>query len=76
MLQIDSIKAFVGFHKIRLTEDSVVKLDPRVQLDFGGIGQGYGADVITDFLKSKGITDMLVELGGEGMAIGRNLENE
>jgi len=73
-LQIDSIKAFVGFEKIRLKEDSIVKLDPRVQLDFGGIGQGYGADVITDFLRSKGITNMLIELGGEGMAVGKNLK--
>lgn len=73
-MQLDSIKAFVGFNKIRLSRDSVVKLDPRVQLDFGGIGQGYGADVITDFLKSKGIKNMLVELGGEGMAIGKNLK--
>ena len=63
--QVDSIKAFVGFDKINLNSDSVWKTDARVQLDFGGIGQGYGADVITDFLKSKGITNMLVELGGE-----------
>ncbi|MBL7859138.1 MAG: FAD:protein FMN transferase [Cyclobacteriaceae bacterium] len=73
--QIDSIMHFVGFEKIRLTRDSVQKLDPNVQLDFGGIGQGYGADVITDFLKKKGIRNMLVELGGEGMAIGKNLKS-
>ncbi len=72
--QIDSIMPFIGFEKIKLSEDSVQKLDPRVQLDFGGIGQGYGADVITDFLKAKGIQHMLVELGGEGMAIGKNLK--
>lgn len=71
--QVDSIKAFVGFEKIRFSRDSVLKSDPNVQLDFGGIGQGYGADVITDFLKSKGILNMLVELGGEGMAVGKNL---
>lgn len=73
-VKVDSIKAFVGFEKIRFTRDSVIKLDPRMQLDFGGIGQGYGADLITDFLKSKGITNMLVELGGEGMAVGKNLK--
>jgi len=71
--KIDSLRTFVGFQKIRYTTDSVVKSDPRVQLDFGGIGQGYGADVVAGFLRSKGITDMLVELGGEGMAVGRNL---
>ena len=37
---------------------------------------GYGADVVTEFLKSKGITNMLVELGGEGMAVGKNLKSE
>jgi len=72
--QVDSLRAFVGFHKLRLTKDSVAKIDPRVQLDFGGVGQGYGADVITDFLKTKGVQNMLVELGGEGMAVGKNLK--
>jgi FAD:protein FMN transferase len=75
-LQVDSIRNFVGFEKIQFNTDSIWKLDPRTQLDFGGIGQGYGADVVTAFLKSKGITNMLVELGGEGMACGRNLQTQ
>ncbi len=73
--KVDSILSFVGFDRIRFTEDSVLKSDPNIQLDFGGIGQGYGADVVTDFLRSKGITNMLVELGGEGMAVGKNLKS-
>jgi thiamine biosynthesis lipoprotein len=73
--KIDSIRSFIGFNKIQFSEDSIWKLDPRAQLDFGGIGQGYGADVITGFLKSKGIKNMLVELGGEGMAVGTNLQS-
>lgn len=72
--KIDSIRMLIGFDKIQFNQDSIWKLDPRAQLDFGGIGQGYGADVITDFLKSKGIENMLVELGGEGMAVGINLQ--
>jgi thiamine biosynthesis lipoprotein len=74
--RIDSLLTFVGFNKIRFNRDSIWKTDPRVQLDFGGIGQGYGADVISDFLKSKGINNMLVELGGEGMASGINLKSD
>jgi FAD:protein FMN transferase len=73
--KIDSIRSFIGFEKIQFNTDSIWKLDPRSQLDLGGIGQGYGADVITDFLKSKGIKNMLVELGGEGMACGINLQS-
>ena len=72
--QIDSIKTFVGFEKVQFTKDSIWKSEPRVQLDFGGIGQGYGADVITDFLRAKGVSNMLVELGGEGMAVGKNIK--
>jgi len=72
--KIDSLLSFVGFDKVRFNNDSVWKTDPRVQLDFGGIGQGYGADVIANFLASKGVENMFVELGGEGLALGHNLE--
>jgi FAD:protein FMN transferase len=73
---IDSVKSFVGFDKVIVRTDSLIKTHPNTELDFGGIGQGYGADVITDFLKAKGITNMLVELGGEGMAVGKNLKTD
>ena len=74
--KIDSLMQFVGLDKIEFNKDSVWKKDRRAQLDFGGIGQGYGADVITEFLKGKGINNMLVELGGEGMACGTNLKSK
>lgn len=74
--RIDSLKSFIGFEKIRITSDSLIKLDPRVQLDFGGIGQGYGADVIASFLQSKGIKNLLIELGGEGIAMGKNIQKD
>jgi len=73
--RIDSLKQLVGFTKILFNPDSVWKTDDRIQLDFGGIGQGFGADIITAFLKGKGIKNMLVELGGEGMACGANLKS-
>jgi thiamine biosynthesis lipoprotein len=72
---IDSLRQLVGFQKLTFDGDSLVKSDPRVQLDFGGIGQGYGADVIANFLQSKGVDNMFVELGGEGLALGVNTES-
>lgn len=71
-LEIKQLMPFVGFEKISFNADSVWKSDSRTQLDFSGIGQGYGADVIANYLKSKGIANMLVEVGGEGMAVGLN----
>ncbi len=74
--QTDSILEFVGFEKMQLAENNASKSDARVQLDFGGIGQGYGADVIAHYLRSKGIKNFLVELGGEGVASGLNLQHQ
>ena len=71
--RIDSIKTFVGCQHISIESVHVVKDHPNVQLDFSGIGQGYGVDVISKFLKDRNIENYLVELGGEGYASGRNL---
>lgn len=73
--KVDSLRRMVGFGKIQFNNDSLWKTDERAQLDFGGIGQGYGADVVTNFLRSKGVENMFVELGGEGMAVGENTES-
>lgn len=71
--EIMTVRNFVGFEKMNFNKDSVWKTDPRVQIDFGGIGQGYGADVIADFFRSKSVMNFFIELGGEGVAWGKNL---
>jgi thiamine biosynthesis lipoprotein len=72
--EILAVRAFVGFEKIGFNKDSLWKNDPRVQLDFSAIGQGYGADVVADFFKSKSVDNFFIELGGEGVAWGKNLK--
>lgn len=74
--KIDSIKNFIGYNRVSIRESEIRKDHPNVQIDFGGIGQGYGVDVIRDFLRAKNIRNFLVELGGEGYAAGRNLERD
>lgn len=72
--KIDSIKKFIGYDHITMNDVQILKSHPNTQLDFGGIGQGYGVDAIRDFLRSRGLRNFLVELGGEGFASGKNLE--
>ncbi|CAN5365577.1 FAD:protein FMN transferase [soil metagenome] len=74
--EVLAVRAFVGFEKISFNKDSIWKNDPRVQLDFGAIGQGYGADVIADFFRVKSIENFFIELGGEGVAWGNNLAED
>jgi thiamine biosynthesis lipoprotein len=69
---IDSIKAFVGYHKIRLEGRKVVKEDPRVLLNFSAIAKGYACDVIARLLEDKGVTNYMVEIGGEVAMRGLN----
>lgn len=72
-IQIDSLKNFVGFNKVRLTDEKFIeKENPAIFFDFNAIAQGYTVDVIADFLKSKGITNFVVEVGGEIYLSGKN----
>jgi len=65
---LDSISEFVGFEKIKLANNQIIKDDPRVMLDFNAIAKGYAVDVVADFLREKGIESFLVEIGGEVVA--------
>jgi thiamine biosynthesis lipoprotein len=69
---IDRLKAFIGYRKVRLEGRKVVKDDPRLELDAASIAKGYACDVIANLLESYGITDYIVEIGGEIHAKGKN----
>lgn len=81
--QIDSILQFTGFepntlHTSHFENDSVylAKKDPRFQLDFNGIAQGYSVDVVAEFIEKKGHLNYYVEIGGEIRVSGKNSENK
>jgi len=73
---IDSILTFVGFEKIELLGNKIVKTDPRVALDFNAFAQGYSVDVISAFLSSQQISSYIVEIGGEVYAKGTQPSGE
>ena len=74
--KIDSMLQFVGFDLIELKGNKVIKKDPRVALDFNAFAQGYSVDVVSAFLKSKGISSFVVEIGGEVYANGKNINGD
>ena len=67
---IDSLCDLVDYRKVCIVDGKVVKESPGIKLDFNAIAQGYTSDLIAAFLESKGITDYLVDTGGEIMARG------
>lgn len=75
-VMIDSLLEIVGMNKVELKGGRVIKEDNRVTLNFSAIAKGYATDVIGKFLEKKGITDYLVEIGGEIIAKGKNPKGE
>lgn len=71
--QVDSLLQFVGFDKIKLNENKTIsKKHIQTFIDFNAIAQGYSVDVVVNYLKSKGIENAIVEIGGELFALGKN----
>lgn len=67
---IDSLRSIVGYKKVRLEGRRIVKDDKRTMLDCSAIAKGYGTDVVARFLKTKGIENFMVEIGGEVVTSG------
>lgn len=69
---IDSVRRIVGFEKVKLQGNKVVKLNKNTMLDCSAIAKGYGSDVVARFLRAKGIENFMVEIGGEIVTQGIN----
>ncbi|MFO7576058.1 MAG: FAD:protein FMN transferase [Bacteroidales bacterium] len=67
----DSLMSFVGFRKVRLINSKIEKDDQRIWIDMNAVAQGYSVDVISRLLEDFGISNYLVEIGGEIRACGQ-----
>lgn len=69
---VDSLKKFVGYRKVRLDGKKVVKENPHIMLNASAIAKGYACDIIAELFESYGITNYMVEIGGEVRMKGKN----
>lgn len=70
-VKVDSALALIGFDSIAINKDTV-EIPEGFKIDFNSIAQGYTVDLIALFLEGKGITNYMVEVGGEVRARGVN----
>ncbi|MGM5469621.1 FAD:protein FMN transferase [Flavobacteriaceae bacterium LMO-SS05] len=75
-LKIDSLMISVGFDKVNLVGDQVIKENPITFLDFNAIAKGYGVDVVSQYLESQNIDNYIVEIGGEVRCKGINMQTQ
>lgn len=69
-IKVNELMEYVGFDKVTLENNKIVKLHPTTYFDFNAIGKGYGIDIIGRFLETKNCTNYRIELGGEIRARG------
>ena len=83
-LKIDSLKQLVGVEKIEADCGGnghghyckFSKENPKIQLDFSAIAKGYAVDVVAEHFEKKGLKNYLVEIGGELLAKGKNIQGK
>lgn len=68
--EIEKALSTVDYHNIVIEGNRVTLKNPESEIDLGGVGKGYIGDRAADFLKSKGVTDAIVDFGGNIIAIG------
>lgn len=72
--QVDSLLQLIGYEKVSMVDGKVTKQDPRIMLDCSAIAKGYGTDRVARLLRSRGIQNYMVEIGGEVVTSGVNPE--
>ncbi|MFP4471977.1 MAG: FAD:protein FMN transferase [Bacteroidales bacterium] len=67
---VDSLLPLVGYRKVTLSDGKISKSNTDIQIDYNAIAQGYSVDLLGGFLESRGISNYLVDIGGEVLAKG------
>ncbi|WDP91607.1 MAG: FAD:protein FMN transferase [Desulfobacter sp.] len=74
--EIKAALARTGFDKLVLKGRTLTKTEAGLTLDLGSIAKGYGVDEIARLFPDAGITDYLIEIGGELAGGGRNIKGK
>ena len=62
---IEQTRAVVGYNKLTLSAAGLSKTQPALAVDLSTIAKGFGVDQVAAILEQNGISNYLVEIGGE-----------
>ncbi len=69
--EVDARRALTGHQQIELSDGKVRLMKAGMKLGFGAIGKGFAADRAADFLQSQGLSDFIIDAGGDLLVKGR-----
>ena len=73
--KIQNVLKFVNqnkFLKLNKKTNEITKLNPNLRINLSSIGKGYGIDMIAKKIESLGISNYLINIGGDIFARGKN----
>lgn len=78
--QLDETQAHTGLEHLRVAYDAdgqyLYKAIPELYVDLSSIAKGFGVDVVSEYLNEQGLSNHLVEIGGEVRLSGHNGHNK
>jgi len=63
--EVQEAKSLVGINNLRVRNGYLKKKKKGISIDVNGIAQGYSVDILGEYLFSQGISNYIVEVGGE-----------
>ena len=66
----------IGYTNISYNDSTIFKTNPNTQLDFNAIAQGFTVDLVGEHLYKLGITNYMIEIGGELKCSGLNADGD
>lgn len=58
------------YHSISINGNTVTVSNPQTRIDLGGIAKGYIADKMKEYLNKNGVTEGIINLGGNVLTVG------
>ena len=76
--KLEEAKKHTDFNKVEIDEENstVFLSDPEMTLDVGAIAKGYSVERIAEYLINQGVTDFLLNIGGNVRTIGMGKDNK
>lgn len=74
--ELEALRQVIGSERLSLTESTLSKAVPQVEVDLSAIAKGYAVDLVSDALTDAGMVHHMVEVGGEVQARGQNKRSE
>ncbi|MCF2859083.1 FAD:protein FMN transferase [Pseudoalteromonas sp. SMS1] len=63
--EIEAMQTNIGVDKLALTDEGLAKSLPHLELSFSATAKGYGIDKVAELIEKKGLSNYMVEIGGE-----------